>query len=769
MAVLLHASDPAAMRGRAKSVRRLGRHVVPLLTSVIAAPVQANSIDAVGEEILVIASGPASGLPIDRLPANVQTVGGSTIEGGSTVADALNRTLGSVSMVDSLGNALQTGLTLRGFTAAPALGEPQGVVVYQGAMRANEAFGDVVQWDLLPSFAIAQAQVIPGSNPLYGLNGIGGAVALTMKDGFAAPGGRAELLAGSFGRKAGTAEYGAAGDAVGFYAGVDAVDDDGWRDVSPSRLVRGFADVAWQSGDSEVGLSLNAADSRLAGNGPAPADLLAERRRAVFTYPDITDSTLVAGTLRATLRPTDQWEVDGGAYLRRLRRSTVNGDRAEFEACGASGSLCFGEDDPELVVDAAGRPISLDDEADAVFNRTRTRTLGWGANAQATLTAEPRGRDNILIFGATIDGARTRYASGTELGELQADRGVESLGIAIGNDEFNVGLRTRSTFVSLYASNTLSLTPRLHVSGSLRWNRATLRLRDQIGTALDGDHRFSRLNLGAGVTWNLGDVTAYAAVAQNNRVPTPAELSCADPERPCRFPNAFLADPPLDDVRARTFEVGLRGAIGSAARFALAAFDTRNRDDIVFISAGEIVGTGYFDNVGATRRRGIEASLEGEAGRLTWRAAYALTDATFRTPLTIRAPDNPEADDEGEIDVERGDRLPGIPRHSLKLGAGLAVTDKLTGGIELIAASGRYLRGDEANLTAKLGGHVVANLDARYRLGDVELFARVENLFDRDYATFGIYGEADELGFEDPRFLSPAAPRSVRAGLRATF
>ncbi len=751
------------------------------------------------EEIVVIAGSAAGGLPANRLPASIVTLSADEIDrpGTSTLADALSRRLGGVSAIDSLGNPLQQGLSLRGFTAAPALGEPQGVAVFQGTMRVNEAFGDVVQWDLLPAFAIGRTQVIAGSNPVSGLNGIGGAVTLEMKNGFDDPGTRLEALAGSYGRLSGTAEHGGRTGDFGYYAGVNGVEDEGWRDSSPSRILRGYADLAWQRGSSEIGLGLTVADSVLTGNGPAPADLLAERRRAVFTFPDRTDSRLYAATLRASTKPADAISLSGGAYYRRLERSTVNGDQAEFEECDEfaglipgfappPGAFCFGaevkekdgeievEGDPTVLIGPDGRPITgLNEEPGAVFNRTRTATNGWGLSGQASWTALVGSMENILIAGGTADLARTRYRSRTELGVLRDDRGVNPLGSPIGNDEFNVGLRTRSKLYSIYASNTLSLTPKLHLSASVRWNRAELRLRDQIGTALDGDHSFARVNPGAGLTWNATTaLTAYVSYAENNRVPTPAELSCADPERPCRFPNAFLADPPLDDVRARTFEAGLRGRMrpaGGTIDYSLAAFTTRSRDDIIFISAGPIVGTGYFDNIGSTRRRGLEANLSGRAGQVSWYASYALVDATFQTPLAIQAPDNPASDQDGEIAVEPGDRIPSIPRHGFKLGSDAAVTDRLSLGAELVATSSRRLRGDEANLQPPIHGFAVLNARASYRVGPLELFGRVENVLGTRYETFGIFGEADELGFENPRFLSPGAPRTVLIGIRGRF
>lgn len=742
------------------------------------APFPALAVEAeapqVGE-LVVVGSSLSDGVPAERLPAQVRTLGDELQRPGApAAADALVGRFGGVEGVDSLGNPLQQTITLRGFAASPALGEPQGVTVLQGAMRVNEAFGDVVQWDLLPVFAIARAQVISGSNPVYGLNTTGGVVTLSMKDGFSAPGSALEASAGSFGRRAAGGQFGASHGDLGVYLGADGLQEDGWRDHSPSRLARAYADLSWRPADNtEMGLGLTAAKSRLTGNGPAPVDLLDERRQGVFTYPDITDTRLLAGVFRVSVRPADGLTLGGGAFVRDLARSTVNGDRADFEDCAGEGvaapddALCFGED-PEVLVDPAGNALAKED-ADAVFNRTRTETLSGGASGQLTWRADLAGRANVLIAGGAYEAASTRYRSSSEIGRLLGDRGVEDLGLAIGNPEFNVALKTSSRSTGAYLSDTYSLRPDLHLSGSLRWNRTELELRDQIGAALTGDHAYERLNLGAGLAWNAtAAITAYASVAQNSRAPTPAELSCADPETPCRFPNAFLADPPLQDVRARTAEAGIRGG-GAPVRWSASVFRTELRDDIVFISAGPVMGTGYFDNVGGTRRDGLEADAEGRAGPVTWSASYAFVRANYRTALVVQAQDNPAADAAGEIHVRPGDRIPGLPLHSFKANLGWRVSPAFTVGADLRATSDRYLRGDEANLTDPLDGFAVLGVSASWRRGPVEAWARIDNLTGARYATFGIYGDAEELGFESPRFVSPGTPRTFAAGLRARF
>jgi outer membrane receptor protein involved in Fe transport len=238
-----------------------------------------------------------------------------------------------------------------------------------------------------------------------------------------------------------------------------------------------------------------------------------------------------------------------------------------------------------------------------------------------------------------------------------------------------------------------------------------------------------------------------------------------------------VADPPLSQVKAHTFEAGLRGRAdvgGADLAWTLGLFRTETRDDIV-LAASSVRGRGYFRNVGQTLRQGLEAGLEARAGPVTAYAAYAYTDATFRSPLTLNSPDNPSASRRGLIEVEPGDRMPGVARQRLKLGLGYdAGRWRIAGGV--VASSGRPLFGDEAGLEPELDGYVAAHVEAAVRItGSVELFAAVENLADARYETFGTFTATDEVelveapGADNPRTLSPAPPRSWLAGLRLRF
>jgi outer membrane receptor protein involved in Fe transport len=200
-------------------------------------------------------------------------------------------------------------------------------------------------------------------------------------------------------------------------------------------------------------------------------------------------------------------------------------------------------------------------------------------------------------------------------------------------------------------------------------------------------------------------------------------------------------------------------------------FRTANRDDIMFISSGPLTNTGHFENVGDTLRQGIELEASGTVTAVRWGAAYSFLRARFDTPLTLSSPNHPDQED-GEIEVEAGSHIPGVPQHNLKANLS-AMINRLTFGGSLLTTSNQYLRGDEANLLPTIDGFTVVNLTANYAIANhIRLTGRVTNLFGSEYATFGLLGEADEVlgdDYQDPRFLSPGAPRAAWVGVEFSF
>jgi iron complex outermembrane receptor protein len=246
------------------------------------------------------------------------------------------------------------------------------------------------------------------------------------------------------------------------------------------------------------------------------------------------------------------------------------------------------------------------------------------------------------------------------------------------------------------ATGSSSLAFALTLAG--RYNLALIRLIDRRGTALNGNNRFSRFNPSAGATYKITpEVTGYFGYSEANRTPTSGEIACSDPMRPCSLDNFLSADPPgLKQVVAYAYEAGIRGRfnVGTSEpagkiEWNFGLFRNDLNDDILNVPAANI-STGFFRNIGSTRRQGIEANIgyRDEDWRLS--ADYGLIDATVQNAITLSSPNSPSADANGDIQVKPGNRLPGIPQQRLKINAEYAVTGKWTLGGNLVVASGQY-------------------------------------------------------------------------------
>ena len=769
----------------------------------------AQQIDVVG-----VAPALGAGVRSDRFPAAVSVLDSMQLETRlvPSLADALHERLGAVTLEGTTTNPFQPTLRFRGFSASPLLGLPQGIAVYQNGVRVNEPFGDSVQFDLIPQFAVDSAQLSAGAEPTFGLNALGGALALRLKNGFGRTGFRGEVSGGSFARLTGNAEWSAHRRAWAVYLGASHFDEEGWRAESPSKVTQAVADVGYRRGRIDTGVSFTYADSRLNGNGPAPIELLAVDRSAVYTFPDTTENRLgfVQGRFNADVTPA--WSIQVNGYYRDLDRDTLNGDEAEFSTCDADalppgareGTLCIGggdddddamgdevmTDEADPLVDVRTERFITEDDAvgDGAFNRTTTRTKGYGATLQATGVMHIDGRENLLVVGVSADLADVAFASNSEVGTLTPDRTVVGSGLFAGvfgqapNDIFNTDLDADNLAVGVYVSDTFSPTERVHLTVSGRFNDARIDIIDNLGTSLSGEHSFSRFNPGVGAVVEATDtVSVFGRYSESNRAPTAAELSCADPDEPCRVPNAFVSDPPLEQPVATSVEGGVRGRWsvggGRSVEWSGAVYRTAIRDDILFVASPKLIGTGFFQNAGDTRRVGLDLEFNCQIDRVGWFVSYGLVNATFESPVELpgNAKVNDAANEDGKIKVEPGDRLPGIPRHSVKGGLGYAMAPGWDIAIDLVAASTRVFVGDEGNDQAALDGYGIVNFRSAYRVNPhVEVFARIENLFGHEYATFGSLAQlevplSEAPDADVPRFLGPGAPRNGFVGLRVRF
>ncbi len=695
------------------------------------------------------------------------------------------REVAGVSLSNAQGNPWQPSLVYRGFAASPLQGNAQGLAVYVDGVRFNQPFGDTVNFDLLPDSAI-ESVTIKDASPVYGLNALGGAVVLATKTGRSAPGVNLYGAIGDYGRREGGGEAGWSRGTFSAYAAVQARHEAGWRRFSPSTLTTGFADMGWDGARAGLHIKFSGADSNLTGNGSAPVELLAADYRAVFTFPDQTVNRFHRVSLHPWIAIGEHSRIEASLYGQWLKQRTLNGDAADIEECeDAAGFLCLenaasGEENPLRTAQGALIADTLGGEGYGVLNRSETVTGGTGALIQFVDKRALLGGENALIVGFSLDRSRTRFAASTELGALTAQRSVTGLGAVIAQPDgaiAPVGLRTATQYTGLFVAESLPLGPDLTAEIGLRWNEARVKLIDQLGTALNGNHVFRRFNPGIEFDYRVSPaLTLRAGYAETNRAPTPAELSCADEAAPCSLTNFFVGDPPLRQVVGQSWEAGASGRIAGpwTLQWQLSAYRTTSRDDIQFIAAATR-GRAFFQNIGTTRRQGFELSASMARGPLSLRAGYALTDATYRSPLVFNSPDNPSAAADGTITVAPGNRIASVPRHRGVFSVDYE-TDLFTLGGDVQAQSGQVLQGDEGNREAPVAGFAVVNLRGSARLfGKISLFAEVSNFFDRRFATFGTFSETSEVdlaeapGAANPRSLTPGAPRRWLIGMKAQF
>jgi len=766
---------------------------------VIAAPAPGGRAEdtQTPEPVVIVSAYGATAIARDRVPSYVQSAAVDQIDRAQSLdlPDFLNRNFASVSINHAQNNPLQPDFNFRGFTASPLLGLPQGLAVYQNGVRMNEPFGDTVSWDLIPMSAVQGVQLIAGSKPVFGLNSLGGALSLQMKDGFTFDRTVAEAYGGSFSRRGATVQHGGNNERWGYYANLDYFEEDGWRDFSESDALRFFGSASMQGERSRLDVSAAFADSKLRGNGAAPAELLLLDRSQVFTHPDITGNTLTQLIMEGSVDASAGLRVSGNAYFRAIDTDSFNGDGTFFEECefeddeflveegfedlNGDGECSAGvDDDIALVLDPEGEPIDaeLDGTAlDAINNLGRREQETIGASLQLAFGSElAAGRRNDLMVGIAFSDGATSFGSVVEVASLLESRATSRTGIFA--DEYRTDVDSTLTTWSLYFVDTFDVTPRVSLTASGRYDDTRVRLADRSGQSpeLDGNHNFGRFNPALGIAMRLSAAaTVYANVAQSARAPTPVELACASESAPCNLPNAFLADPPLDEVVANSVELGANGTLAHGMRWHAGAFHIVNDDDILFqTTAGAQANIGFFENVGDTLRAGIELGLAQSAGRVQWSVNYSLVSATFEDAFNINSPNHLAAEGDAELQVPEGADIPGIPRHQLNAGLEFEFNNRLNMGVDASFRSGVHLRGDEVNLLPKTPSYSVVNLRAEYRVSQaLRLFARIENLFDTEYESFGLLGEPGEVfpEFEDPRFFGAGPPFGAWVGVRASF
>ena len=519
------------------------------------------------------------GVPVEQVPSNVQVVKGSEIQNQQSlgVADFMNQNLSGVNINEAQNNPYQPDVNFRGFTASPLVGTPQGLSVYQDGVRINEPFGDTVNWDLIPQNAISSMTLMPGSNPLFGLNTLGGALSVQTKSGDHHPGGGLQVLGGSFGRWAVEGEYGGkTADGVSYFFAGNKFEENGWRDGSPSDVLQGFAKLGWSNEKTDVDISFSGADTDLTGNGYQAQTLLGQAGGydSIYTKPDNTQNQLTFINSKVSHWLSDELLLTTNAYFRRNKTKTLNGDvNDEYETLYEN---CHGW---------ATTAHGCDERYDhGVNNRTNSTNKSFGGTVQTSWVNDR----NLFITGASIDLGRVAFTqTEQEAEQFNASRGFDLASYSANDVETAVDLSAKSKTWSLFATDTFTVTPKLAFTVSARYNHTHLNVNDKLnghhegacmvkagGSVIDcdtdgnavgsyvtlsgeeavtsnlangthrvvalaggnagGTHNYSRLNPAVGMTYAFTPETnTYLGYNEGSRAPSSIETGCADKDHPC--------------------------------------------------------------------------------------------------------------------------------------------------------------------------------------------------------------------------------------------
>ena len=730
---------------------------------------------------------PSIGLPKNMVPANIQTINSNELDAqsGVSIADFMVNNLQGVTVNEIGGNPFQLELNFRGYNATPISGNPQGLSVYIDGIRANQPFSNTVLWDLIPNFSISNIQMVAGSNPVYGLNTLGGAISMQTKSGQNFKKEVIDVSAGSWARNTSVVEVGGvlADSNMDYYIGFEHFNENGWRKFSPSHVNQIFGKLGFESEMSRYEVTYTGAHNLLIGNGLTPKDLLGAERDGIHTLEDETKNEYSQLALNMSHFFNEESMIAGNIYYKRSDRATYNGDLND-DYCDST----RGDEDECSVESLAAYDADNDDTNlyEGVLNRTNTLQDAFGINLQTTFDQDWYDRRNQIIVGVSAEYSQIKFK--------QTEQEVKTLALNgfFGGDlqgiEQATGLTGKTKTYGAFVTNTHSLNDRLNINTAIRYNHVQVDNRDTFNgpgssASLTGKHHFERFNPSIGVTFQPNEIlSTYASYSESSRAPTSIELGCANPAQPCNLPTQMADDPPLNQVVAKTLEGGVSGKVTKDTSWNMSIYHAINHDDILFVYANASNGLGYFTNVDETTRKGLDVGVSTKFNKLSLNFNYGFVMAQYGTNFTLVSEVNSSASDD-VIQVSDGDYLPNIPKHHLKIRADYEIKPRWNIGATLTAFTESYMMGNEnqqhdssGGLQGEIPGYAVVNLDSQYNFHDNwELHAKVINLFDRDYYSGGRLAQTSvqtDRSFGDERSVAsliPGAPRAGWIGISKSF
>ena len=728
---------------------------------------------------------PSIGLPKNMVPANIQTISSEELnkQSGVTVADFMVNNLQGVTVNEIGGNPFQLELNFRGYNATPISGNPQGLSVYIDGIRANQPFSNTVLWDLVPNFAIDNMQMVAGSNPVYGLNTLGGAMSMQTKSGQNFQGKSIDVSAGSWARSSNLVEIGGlvSDSNMDYYLGYEHFNENGWRKFSPSHVNQLFGKLGFESEMSRFELTYTGAHNLLIGNGLTPKDLLGSERDGIHTLEDETKNEYSQLALNMSHFFNEETMMAGNVYYKRSDQATFNGDLND--------EFCDEDTHDETECTAAQQALSQSDAEnlnEGVFNQTNTLQDVFGLNLQTTFDQDWLGRRNQLVAGVSAEYSQIKFKqTGQEVATLSSNGFFAG---TLGDVEQSSGLTGKTKTYGAFVTNTHSVNNRFNINTAVRYNHVQVDNRDTFNgpdssASLTGKHHFERFNPSLGITFQPNEIlSTYASYSESSRAPTSIELGCANPDQPCNLPTQMADDPPLHQVVAKTFEGGISGRVTKDTSWNMSIYHATNNNDILFVYADASNGMGYFTNVEETTRKGLDVGVSTKFDKLALSINYGFVMAQYGSNFTLVSEVNSSASSDS-IQVSDGDYLPNIPKHHLKIRADYEINPRWNLGATLTGFTESYMMGNEnqqhdssGGLQGETPGYAIINLDSQYSFRkDWNVHAKFINIFDQEYTTGGRLAETrvqTDRSFGDERnvaSLIPGAPRAGWIGISKSF
>ncbi|MGZ8495195.1 MAG: TonB-dependent receptor, partial [Candidatus Binatia bacterium] len=613
--------------------------------------------------------------PASQVPGKVIVVSADEIEklGAKTIQEVLQYQTGIV-LYDSVGNAFQQTVDLRGFNAQPVT----ATSVFIDGVRVNEPDFNTINFNLIPLEDIERIEILPGTATVFGRNALAGVINITTKRGRSdRPHIGMNIGGGSYGRQRYTFSTDGPLPLIpnfDYYFGVTRELTNGYREEFGSRhagatITRLLTKLGYRLGDNtDASLAYTRVLDNISQAGALPASRLRVDRNDNLTPGDQQKDNLHQVALNLTQKLPMGFSVALNGFFRR--------------------------NDIELFT----RGLS----SEAIL---QTETNSGGTTVQASHEGAILNKKNLLTLG--VEYTRNKFDTA-------------NAGIFLPAFTFQNLRSTKEDVAGIFLTDSFHLFQSLVVNGGFRYDWDRLNFTDEIDPTLSGIKTYKRVSPKAGLVYTpVNNLSFSFSYSEGVRIPTVDELFAQGP---------FGSNPDLKAMTSRNFELGAKAQLQDWLDASLALFYTPVRDEILFVVTDPLLFFGRNENISRTLRRGIELSLKARYQKwLDGFINYTAMKATFETDVLLFS---------GQ--VRKGDDLPLVPRHRVGVGINTYPIEGLTVSLFGNYVGAQFMQSDEPNQAKKIADYFVLNSRIAYQWKQWTGYVNFNNLTNRKYSTSGI-------------------------------